>query len=100
MLKMSWDWVILQIYGSSNFFVALYQPNDIIPLMAMSTGITSAWLSASTIIDLRTPFPEATNTPTGPFKESTQPGVGSFRDGMTMEGLAITNGMLYLMHKS
>lgn len=49
----------------------------------MSTGITFARLCGSTIIVRITPLPPATNNPIGPFNESTQPGIGSYKAGIT-----------------
>lgn len=52
--------------------------------MATSTGMTSARFWSPHSIDLITPLPAPTSTPTGPLRESTQPGIGSRKAGVTV----------------
>lgn len=64
----------------------------------MSTGMICAWTFGLPSIDLSTPFPPATRTPTGPFRLSTHPGIGSLNEGTT--GNYITNKLLKLRLKA
>lgn len=63
--------------------VPRYQAIAIKAFATISTGITSAWFFSSTSIVLMTPFPAPTRRPTGPLRESTQPGRGSYKTGIT-----------------
>lgn len=69
----------------------------IIALMAMSTGITSAVNSSATSIERINPFPAATTTPTGPFRLSTQPGIGSSIAGVTETRIRMTDEFIILI---
>lgn len=61
----------------------IFQPIAIIALMAKSTGIIWTLFSPLQCIERITPFPAAIMSPTGPFKLSTQPGIGSTLLGHT-----------------
>ena len=53
----------------------------------------SAVYSALQYIVLKTPLPAATMIPVGPFKLSTQPVQGSWKAGVTIDGLAMQTGI-------
>ena len=53
------------------------------PLIAKSTGITSALFSSKQYKERITPLPAPTQIPIGPLSESTHPGIGSFTLGTT-----------------
>lgn len=67
----------------SYLLVPRIQAAMIIPLLAISTGITSGTFSLSTSMDRATPVPIKIIPPIGPVKVSTQPGIGSFIVGST-----------------
>ena len=100
--------------------IAIFQAVAIRLFATISTEMRLAIACSSTSILRNTPLPAAINKPTGPFKLSTHPGIGSFRLGITklknyveifsswdktktkgnvklrlpIEGLAMTNGSL------
>ena len=63
--------------------IAIFQAATSKPLATMSTAIKLAIALSSTNIERHTPLPAAISKPTGPFMLSTQPGMGSFKLGVT-----------------
>ena len=74
----------------SHFCVNLNQAITITEFVAMSTGTSCGTVFTSASIVLKTPVPQAVRIPMGPFKVSTQPGVGSYKLGITEISLIVT----------
>lgn len=77
LIELCWVFVIY-------LFVAVCHPTVIIKLIAISTGIKSAIMSRLQNMERRIPFPAPARRPVGPFKLSTQPGIGSFQAATTI----------------
>ena len=60
-------------------FTALFQPATMHKFTERSTGIILDLLDPSMLTTLRNPVPYPTQSPTGPLKLSTHPGIGSLK---------------------
>lgn len=73
--------------------VAVCQATAIIRLIDKSTGMRSVIRSGLSALNTRiNPFPPPAINPVGPFKLSIQPGKGSLRAAVTMDGRTIASG--------
>lgn len=74
-------------------FAMKFHDETRMPLMAKSTGKKSPYVFGSQYIVFSTPLPAAISKPTGPFRLSVHPGMGSYRIGTIIDGRMITAGI-------